>query len=355
MEYKIFGITKTYKYHYTLCNSSSESRLSTLRIHSAGGGGERLIAIINNITRKWNKDNISRTKAYLHFYRRHPEVQWAFLASMVSRNAGWNMCDLESPLYKRALDRHYRQALFMAYEKANYLIFQDAFPQLMLYHYSTYLKSNLFHYMRIFSVSSFMEAEWNRFWKLRDKRRLMQSLIINEQNLIQEPVIKDCFLKEEVFGSKLFSIQDRLGLNMVVFPARTGDLYGAPVRKFRRLDARIHFGARLADILFSPGLYPSFSDFAAATEHTGSRNDYETYMDIGNGTASSTPFLRLVYPAINHPVYRLGKWDERRRIKEGWRKGPGTNIINDCAITREYFEKRKQIHLFLAVKSCFNP
>ena len=350
MEYKIFGITKTYKYHYTLCNSSSESRSATLHIHSAGSDGERLIAIINNLTRKWNKDNISRTKAYLHFYRRHPEVKWAFLASMVSRNAGWNMCDLESPLYKKALDRPYRQALFMAYEKANYLIFRDAFPQLLLYHYSTYLKSNLFHYLRIFSVSSFMESEWNLFWDERDEERLMESLIINEQNLIQEPVIKDGFLMEEVFGSKLFNIQDQLGLSVVAFPARTGKLYGALVRNFKNLDARIRFGISLGKILFSPVLYPSFSAFASATEHTGSRRDYERF--IGNGMNSSTPFLRLIYPAIDHPDYSLGQWDERRKIKKSWREA-GTPI-DGCDITRDYLDKRRRIGMFLAIKACFN-
>lgn len=55
---------------------------------------EKLITRIRLITDKCNLDNISRTNAYLRYYNKNQEIQWAFLASQVSRNAGWNMCDL---------------------------------------------------------------------------------------------------------------------------------------------------------------------------------------------------------------------------------------------------------------------
>lgn len=40
-------------------------------------------------------DNISRTVFYDQFYLKHKEIVWGYLASFVSRNAGWNMTDLE--------------------------------------------------------------------------------------------------------------------------------------------------------------------------------------------------------------------------------------------------------------------
>jgi hypothetical protein len=53
-----------------------------------------LVAEIRHQTAVHNRNNLTRTKAYLDFYREHPELEWAFLAHMVSRNSGWNMTDL---------------------------------------------------------------------------------------------------------------------------------------------------------------------------------------------------------------------------------------------------------------------
>ncbi len=50
-----------------------------------------------------NMDNISRTECYQEYYVRNSEIRWAFLASMVSRNAGWNMTDLEGRYYATVL------------------------------------------------------------------------------------------------------------------------------------------------------------------------------------------------------------------------------------------------------------
>ncbi|PGB24080.1 DUF2515 family protein, partial [Bacillus wiedmannii] len=53
--------------------------------------------IINNIkiqTEQLNKNNVTRTRAYYQFYIQYPEIHWALLGHMVSRNGGWNMTDL---------------------------------------------------------------------------------------------------------------------------------------------------------------------------------------------------------------------------------------------------------------------
>ena len=41
-----------------------------------------------------NADNLTRTAFYLAYWRAHPEVTWALLAHLVSRNAGYQMTDL---------------------------------------------------------------------------------------------------------------------------------------------------------------------------------------------------------------------------------------------------------------------
>ena len=59
--------------------------------------------IINNIkmqTEQLNKNNVTRTRAYYQFYVQYPEIHWALLGHMVSRNGGWNMTDLRRFIYE---------------------------------------------------------------------------------------------------------------------------------------------------------------------------------------------------------------------------------------------------------------
>ncbi len=58
---------------------------------------EKIINNINKQTAIRNSNNFTRTQAYLNFYQKFPEIQWAFLGHMVSRNGGWNMTDVNYP------------------------------------------------------------------------------------------------------------------------------------------------------------------------------------------------------------------------------------------------------------------
>lgn len=59
-----------------------------------------------------NMDNISRTQSYQDYYVRNSEIRWAFLASMVSRNAGWNMTDLKGRYYATVLPQTVKNICF---------------------------------------------------------------------------------------------------------------------------------------------------------------------------------------------------------------------------------------------------
>ncbi|WCK52537.1 DUF2515 family protein [Aneurinibacillus sp. Ricciae_BoGa-3] len=80
-----------------------------------------------------NVNNITRTISYYDFYCRHPEIHWAFLGHMVSRNGGWNMTDLKGELLSRLLTEQEQKHFFHFLERGNWLIFQDVFPQFLLY------------------------------------------------------------------------------------------------------------------------------------------------------------------------------------------------------------------------------
>ncbi len=299
---------------------------------------------------KHNLDNISRTEAYLQFYQRYPEIKWAFLAHMVSRNAGWNMCDLEGKWLTQLLNKEKRNLLYHTYERANWLIFHDAYPQLLLYHYSTKMHTPMFHLLKFFHVSQFMVGEWERFWKDRDEERLLVALIINEQNVIQKPVILDPLYKKKVFHTFLFSVHEWLHNSYVLFPTVHGELFGASVYGFNLVDRRIELGKRLASILFEKALYPHFYQFAVNTIHTGSRYDYEQYLQPV--PARITPELRQVFSVIRHSIQQYEDWTSIRRIKKQWFTSR-LRHQHSIRLTDWYKRKKKSLHRGIQLKNFF--
>lgn len=310
---------------------------------------ENIINIVREQTQQGNIDNISRTECYADFYERNKEVKWSFLASMVSRNAGWNMTDLQGGWFPLIIDDGKRKRLFLTYERANWLIFSDAFPQLLIYEISKQLNKPMFHLLKAFSVSIFIETEWEIFWKFRNGNRLITSQIINEQNLIQRPVIEHPIYKKRVFHSALYKIQDWLHFSAVIFPTLEGRLFGYSVHGFQSVDNRIKLGKGLAELLFHQNYYDKFYEFSRSTVHTGSRFDYETYLSINN--RRDTPYLRLTYPIIKH---------HRAFVQEDWFKGKWKEkwytpekLSSDYDITNWYMKKRKQLKIAITLEQLF--
>ncbi|SEM83681.1 Protein of unknown function [Mesobacillus persicus] len=307
---------------------------------------ENLIFKIRLETERFNVDNVSRTSAYFDFYLKHPDIIWAFLASMVSRNGGYNMCDLEGDWFPLILEPPVRRTLFQTYERANWTIFRDAFPQLLLYHYSTKMGMPLFHLLVHLNISTFMKGEWESYWKERDKKRLMDALIVNEQNVIHSTVIEHPVFQRKVFNSFRFLFQDFFHFSAVLLPTRRGELYGASVNGFKSVNKRINLGKRIASILFDPELYPLFLDFALTTEHTGSRYDYEQYLFAGK--KRDTPFLRWTFPVMNHHYRRQPDWFRERRFHKNW-MNPAITHRHPIHLTNWFLDKQRQFHTFVSI------
>ncbi|WP_170007437.1 DUF2515 family protein [Bacillus fonticola] len=283
---------------------------------------QHLISSIHLKTARANLDNISRTKAYQAFYNKYREIPWSFLASMVSRNAGWSMTDLQAPEVISFLPAKLRRNLFLVYERANWLIFQDAYPQLLLYHYSTKWGVPLFQLLSQFRVSTFMEEEWRRFWREGNQRRLLYAQIVNEQLLIQQPVLHHA--KKEVFGTLPFFMEDHLHYSLVVFPTTEGKLYGTSVSKFTDPNERIQLGKRLCSILFHDNWAKEFVNFASRTEPTGSRYEYEQYLPIEERRHQTSQLLRACYPVVHHHILepRLVQWEGYSKPPKDWATPP---------------------------------
>ncbi|WP_010271249.1 DUF2515 family protein [Paenibacillus senegalensis] len=253
------------------------------------------VETIREHTETANRNNLTRTQAYLDIYLKHPELHWAFLAHMVSRNGGWNMTDLRGDLLSRLLDKEQIEALFALLEKANALIFQDAYPQLLLYAESKRQGKPLFALLPHFGVSRFMLPLWEQFWKEGHEPLLAIGLIINEQQYIQRRVVENKELQSKAYPHSWERImQAALQLNQIVFPwlpesaketlrplsaanhpAPTTQLFGRVLENFSDLQERIEFGKQLYALLFAdPARHRGFLRFAQAVPHSGSRADY---------------------------------------------------------------------------------
>ncbi|GAB3802518.1 DUF2515 family protein [Virgibacillus kimchii] len=303
-----------------------------------------LLHYIINKVKKHNADNISRTDAYLKYYLQHPEIEWALVASMVSRNAGWNMTDLYLSPLQELFGKNELFQLFMTYERANWLIFSDAYPQLLIYHQSKLVNKPLFHLLRNFRVSCFMIKEWYYFWQHQDKQRLVRSLIINEQNVIQSPVVKHSFFQHHVFHRMPYLLQNIFWMSAVLLPTKNG-LFGAYVHNFTNLTNRIVLGKRIASIMFHPHIYEHILDFMLTHEHTGSRKDYERFLNLSFPHA---PMLRLIYPAITHKDHLRHDWFIHRGVKRKWRNK--ISKIDNTKIGQTFYRKRNLLFAYAHFK-----
>lgn len=314
--------------HTTLsCPANRQQRLRELLTAQLSNGErpapltEEARSIIEQIRREtelWNRNNVTRTEGYRRFSLAHPEVHWALLAHMVSRNGGWGMTDLQGDLLPKLMTEAQAETVWLFLERSNALIFNDAYPQLLLYATSVRRRSNLFRLLPHLGVSSFMEPLWNQFLGTGDPVALTIGLIINEQNVVEQHVTQNSFFKQNVVDTLLFRLQSFLLLNQVVFPYRAAGtaevdasgvdveakarqesnpaasapharyrLAGLTLEQFSDLDERIGFGKKLYSLLYAfPELYGGFRQFIREVPHTGSRADYWPHLFSANQKAS---------------------------------------------------------------------
>ena len=92
-------------------------------------GQHELVASIRRKTAEANRNNVTRTDAYLRFYQKHEEIHWALLAHLVSRNGGWSMTDLKGEWLPLLMDEHAIQPCFWFLVRSNWLIFHRDFSK----------------------------------------------------------------------------------------------------------------------------------------------------------------------------------------------------------------------------------
>lgn len=240
-----------------------------------------LVAQIRRQTDIANRNNVTRTQAYLNFYRQHEEVHWALLAHLVSRNGGWNMTDLKGEWLPAILDEAEIEPFFWMLERSNWLIFYDAYPQLLLYAEMKRRGEDLTSLLAPLGVSVFMQPYWQGFLASGDSSRLTRALIVNEQQYIEQRVVHKPFTMKRIFSTYAFFTQSLFSLNQILFPYKAHptdkrlSIAGVNVHHFPDLIQRIAIGKTLYQLLFADRQrLEKMRTFCTRIPHTGSRADY---------------------------------------------------------------------------------
>lgn len=243
--------------------------------------GQALVAQIREQTARLNRNNVTRTQAYLQYYQEHEEIHWALLAHLVSRNGGWNMTDLRGEWLPHLLDEPSIQSYFWFLERCNWLIFHDAYAQLLLYAEMKRTNTDLTSLLAPLGVSAFMRGYWQSFFTTRDSAKLTRALIVNEQQYIEQRMVQKPLAIHRIFKTLAFFAQSWFSLNQVLFPFKAHptdkrlQLVGMTVHDFPSLSARIAIGKNLYKLLYeNPVRFASIRQFAYRIPHTGSRADY---------------------------------------------------------------------------------
>lgn len=291
-------------------------------------------------TKQQNLNNITRTIAYLNFYRKHPEIEWAFLAHMVSRNAGWNMTDLKGDLLPRIMSFEELSNFFSFLERANWLIFQDAYPQLLLYEESKIRGEPLFDLLSEFSVSKFMKLAWNKHWKKHNVDQLTVSLIINEQHYIEERVMQNSHFQKTVLETFEFKMQELLKMNHILFPYMVdGQIHfsGKTIHHFTSLDGRIAVGRELYELVLKNDC---IKKWAFQQQHTGSRKDY--WPHFYNDIQEDFPNFPLVVKAVDCKLLNGKSRFYSPRLENAW-----GNVQHPDAGGEDWYSSYKSIKKYL--------
>ncbi|MBM7644159.1 hypothetical protein JOD45_000350 [Scopulibacillus daqui] len=355
----------------------SKGKVSSKQAISLSEEEKKLIHFINKQTEKYNQNNVTRTHAYFNFYLQHPDIHWAFLGHMVSRNGGWNMTDLKGELFTKLLSEDEQRVFFSFLERGNWLIFQDVYPQFLLYEQCLKRNKKMFYLLPFFDVSTFMETMWNYFWENRDPYPLCIATIINEQHYLEKRVMQNNYFKKAVLSTVGFKLYDFFRFNHILFPyyeegSKKALLVGETSRHFTSVHERILLGKRLYALLFRhKDILSGAYHWAKDHPHTGSRKDYWPHLfnDVNESFPRGlyrrrikncqlrkgaerlySPPLKYAWANVNHKKAESGDWFNDWHVIEYL---TGKEVDSDGKIYNEYCKTLEKIELTIMAKKAF--
>ncbi len=211
-----------------------------------------------------NVDNIARTASYLELYaltvREPPDLPWLLMAHLVSRHAGYLMTDV-ARARERIPDAPWNQ-LFLFLERANFLIFWDAWDHVLRHLGDEPMTAR---------TPTFMREAWDRH-RARPpsddgERQLVLDLVHNEQHYIEHRVVRNPRFADarQIVAFAEASGRDKpIDLPLTSVAIRVGE--------FASLTRRIETGRRIFDeVLADRVRRRAIFEWAQAHPYTGDR------------------------------------------------------------------------------------
>lgn len=227
-----------------------------------------------------NRDNLTRTASYLELYRHTvahpPELPWLLMAHLVSRNAGYMMSDLARTRLAppAGVPPEVFDELFLFLERANYLIFYDAWAHCL---------AHLRGLPSPIATPRFMHAAWARYAQQPDERQLVLDLVHNEQHYIEQRVVQNPRFARPL---QMITFLEAAGRDKpIALPLSAAEIR---VGGFARIEQRIATGRRIFDeVLADTAHRRAILEWALANPHTGDRA-------VAGGRP--TPHLHVAWP-----------------------------------------------------------
>jgi hypothetical protein len=255
------------------------------------GNGASLEASLRDLDAR-NRDNVTRTESYLELYAytrdNPPDLPWLLMAHLVSRNGGYLMSDVADSIARGggAFSPGALVSLFAMLERANFLIFYDAWHHVLLHLLGRSGEASSAR------VTPFVRAAWSRYESAHGEavatasaeKQLVRDLVTNEQNFIERRVVH-----APRFAQALAIVEFGASIGRetpIVLPDKSRTIH---VGRFALLGRRIEVGWRIFDeILADRAERERLFAWAMAHPHTGSRAVY-------GGRATRT--IREAWPA----------------------------------------------------------
>jgi Protein of unknown function (DUF2515) len=257
-----------------------------------------------------NRDNVARTKSYLELYALTREADsdwpWLLMAHLVSRNAGYLMVDLAQAIDHegRVFTREALVAFFAMLERANFLIFFDA------WHHVLVALDRGDAFAGDAATTGHMKRAYAAYFAgaavdAKDReRRLVLDLVTNEQRFIEHRVVHHPAFAGAM--SLLAFIEKSGHERPMVLPLTSAKI---TVGGFADVSRRIETGRRLYDeVLGDRVLRAEIYAWALETPHTGSRAAHGGKPGPKLREAWPLERVRAISPALHAPPEPDPRW-----------------------------------------------
>lgn len=165
-----------------------------------------------------------------------------------------------------------------------------------------------------------MQPFWNEFYVKKNSKGITVAMIINEQYMLEERVIKGIYHSTSLLQELPYKLPENLGFTTIFIPYKLSKKYryrlsGKTVNEFEHVKKRVELGKELYQILFEERYISETIKFSHNQPHTGSRSDYWDFLFTKLENANEkllSPALESVWEDVTHQYTNKVDWFQQK-------------------------------------------